>query len=29
MRGLAGCDIDHAGAAQRVEIGQHAVGHGK
>ena len=27
MGGLAGCDVDHAGTAQRVEIGQHAVGH--
>ena len=28
VRGLSRRDIDHSGAAQRVEIGQHAVGHG-
>ena len=29
MRRLSRRDIDHAGSAQRVEIGQHAVGHEK
>jgi hypothetical protein len=27
MRGLPRRDIDHAGATERIEIGQHAVGH--